>query len=57
MLLNSRRTLRNHLFVHDECGIHNCSMCGKMFKRRKDLKVAHEPLIHEAIGIYVYMLM
>ncbi|XP_077302558.1 uncharacterized protein LOC143922967 isoform X2 [Arctopsyche grandis] len=38
MLLNSRRTLRNHLFVHDECGIHNCSLCGKMFKRRKDLK-------------------
>lgn len=37
MLLNSRRTLRNHLFVHDDAARHSCPFCGKTFKRRKDI--------------------
>ncbi|XP_077287323.1 uncharacterized protein LOC143912050 [Arctopsyche grandis] len=38
VLLNSRRTLRMHLFVHDEVSRYQCTFCDKAFKRAKDLK-------------------
>lgn len=36
--LNTRRTLRMHLLVHDDHKGFHC-YCGKAFKRSKDLKV------------------
>lgn len=36
--LNSRRTLRMHLFVHDSVARYKCNFCDKAFKRAKDLK-------------------
>ncbi|XP_047023687.1 zinc finger protein 391-like [Helicoverpa zea] len=38
-VLNSRRTLRKHLLVHEEKCKHVCSYCNKAFKRRQTLKV------------------
>lgn len=38
-VLNSRRTLRKHLLVHDDQCRHVCSYCNKAFKRRQTLKV------------------
>ncbi|RVE44714.1 hypothetical protein evm_010618 [Chilo suppressalis] len=38
-VLNSRRTLRKHLLVHEEKCRHVCSFCHKAFKRRQTLKV------------------
>ncbi|KAM3967485.1 LOW QUALITY PROTEIN: uncharacterized protein ACR2FA_010062 [Aphomia sociella] len=38
-VLNSRRTLRKHLLVHEEKCRHVCSYCHKAFKRRQTLKV------------------
>ncbi|CAH4031124.1 zinc finger protein 708-like [Pieris brassicae] len=38
-VLNSRRTLRKHLLVHDEKCSHVCNYCNKAFKRRQTLKV------------------
>ena len=39
MLLNTRGTLKNHLYIHDESANHPCPVCEKAFKRKKDLKV------------------
>ncbi|CAH0592439.1 unnamed protein product [Chrysodeixis includens] len=38
-VLNSRRTLRKHLLVHEDKCRHVCSYCNKAFKRRQTLKV------------------
>ncbi|XP_013191330.2 zinc finger protein 90 isoform X2 [Amyelois transitella] len=38
-VLNSRRTLRKHLLVHEERCRHVCDYCNKAFKRRQTLKV------------------
>ncbi|XP_045496111.1 zinc finger protein 708-like [Colias croceus] len=38
-VLNSRRTLRKHLLVHDDKCTHVCTYCNKAFKRRQTLKV------------------
>ncbi|KAJ0182533.1 hypothetical protein K1T71_001902 [Dendrolimus kikuchii] len=38
-VLNSRRTLRKHLLVHEDKCRHICSYCNKAFKRRQTLKV------------------
>ncbi|XP_053620872.1 zinc finger protein 626-like [Plodia interpunctella] len=38
-VLNSRRTLRKHLLVHEERCRHICDYCNKAFKRRQTLKV------------------
>lgn len=39
VILNSRRTLRNHMYVHETKARHVCPFCAKAFKRRKDVKV------------------
>lgn len=38
-VLNSRRTLRKHLLVHEDKCRHVCSYCNKAFKRKQTLKV------------------
>ncbi|KAG7310691.1 hypothetical protein JYU34_003496 [Plutella xylostella] len=38
-ILNSRRTLKKHLLVHETECRHVCSYCNKAFKRRQTLKV------------------
>lgn len=38
-VLNSRRTLRKHMLVHEDVCRHVCSFCNKAFKRRQTLKV------------------
>ncbi|XP_026319861.1 zinc finger protein 660-like isoform X2 [Hyposmocoma kahamanoa] len=38
-VLNSRRTLRKHLLVHEDKCRHQCPYCSKAFKRRQTLKV------------------
>ncbi|XP_075972574.1 uncharacterized protein LOC142974257 [Anticarsia gemmatalis] len=38
-ILNSRRTLRKHLLVHEDKCKHVCAYCNKAFKRRQTLKV------------------
>ncbi|XP_049881451.1 oocyte zinc finger protein XlCOF6-like [Pectinophora gossypiella] len=49
-VLNSRRTLRKHLLVHEDKCRHICPYCNKAFKRRQTLKVhmythtGHKPL-------------
>lgn len=50
-VLNSRRTLRKHLLVHEDKCRHVCSYCNKAFKRRQTLKVNY--LTHKQSPIII----